>query len=107
MRLSLAFAILFADDDETPHGGQLTPPTQKAISASRPRWVTGGWSGAGERRSAGGAGGGGAVRGPARGGTAGGPCGGPGRGRAGVLGFSDPRVGGRGGRRARGGDARG
>ena len=32
----------------TPQGGVITPPTQKATSASRLRWVTGGWSGAGE-----------------------------------------------------------
>src|SRR5260370_1262867 len=62
--------------------GETTPPTQKAISASRPRWVTGGWSGAGERRSAGGAAGGGSLRGSAPGGTAGGPCRGARRGRA-------------------------
>ena len=37
----------------TPQGGIITPPTQMAISASRLRWVTGGWSGAGERRGAG------------------------------------------------------
>ena len=57
----------------TPQGGILTPPTQKATSASRPRWVTGVWSAAGERRGAGGAAGvrsgrvlaaGGAGRGP-------------------------------------------
>ena len=39
-----------------PQGGVVTPPTQQAISASRPRWVTGGWSAAGERRGAGRAG---------------------------------------------------
>jgi retron-type reverse transcriptase len=39
----------------TPQGSPTTPPTQKATSASRPRWVTGVWSAAGERRGAGGA----------------------------------------------------
>ena len=38
-----------------PQGGVFTPPTQRAISASRSRWVTGGWSVAGEGRGAGGA----------------------------------------------------
>ena len=45
----------------TPQGSIITPPTQRAISASRPRWVTGGWSVAGERRAAGSAGGAGLV----------------------------------------------
>ena len=40
----------------TPQGGPTTPPTQRATSASRPRWVTGGWSVAGERRAVGSAG---------------------------------------------------
>jgi retron-type reverse transcriptase len=31
----------------TPQGGILTPPTQWATSASKSRWVTGGWSGRG------------------------------------------------------------
>src|SRR5437763_15335381 len=35
--------------------GDPTPPTQEATSASRSRWVTGVWSGAGERRGADGA----------------------------------------------------
>src|SRR5258708_4674967 len=39
----------------TPQGGILTPPTQRATSALRSRWVTGGWSAAGERCGAGGA----------------------------------------------------
>src|SRR5260370_40058915 len=77
--------------------GETTPPTQKAISASRPRWVTGGWRGAGERRSAGGAAGVGSVRVPARGGTAGVPGGRPGRCRAGFLGSPDRRLAGRAG----------
>src|SRR5271157_698823 len=48
----------FAPTEEgTPQGGVITPPTQLAISASRSRWVTGGWSAAGERRTADGAGG--------------------------------------------------
>ena len=34
----------------TPQGSPTTPPTQKAISALRSRWVTGVWSVAGERR---------------------------------------------------------
>ena len=38
-----------------PQGGVITPPTQRAISALRSRWVTGVWSVAGERRGAGGA----------------------------------------------------
>src|SRR5215472_18568323 len=37
----------------TPQGGIITPPTQRAISASRSRWVTGVWSADGERRAAG------------------------------------------------------
>ena len=45
----------------TPQGGVITPPTQRATSASRPRWVTGGWSVAGERRAAGSGGGAGLV----------------------------------------------
>ena len=36
-----------------PQGGPVTPPTQKATSVSRLRWVTGGWSAGGERRGAG------------------------------------------------------
>src|SRR5208283_3448297 len=61
------------------HGGDVTPPTQEAISASRSRWVTGVWSGAGERRSAGGAAGvrSGRVRAPAGAGRD--PGGSPGR----------------------------
>jgi RNA-directed DNA polymerase len=51
----------------TPQGGILTPPTQKATSASRLRWVTGGWSAAGERHGAGGAAGVGSGRVPAQG----------------------------------------
>ena len=35
---------------DTPARAGRTPPTQKAISASRSRWVTGVWSAAGERR---------------------------------------------------------
>ena len=34
----------------TPQGSPITPPTQRAISASGSRWVTGVWSGAGEHR---------------------------------------------------------
>src|SRR6185312_3291172 len=40
-------------DRRTPQGSAVTPPTQKATSASRLRWVTGGWSVAGERHGAG------------------------------------------------------
>jgi retron-type reverse transcriptase len=79
----------------TPQGGVVTPPTQLAISASRSRWVTGGWSVAGDRRGAGGAGraGGGAAAGVRAGGRAGGdPGGGAGRDRAGRLGPADPGV---------------
>ena len=47
----------------TPQGGVITPPTQRATSVSRSRWVTGGWSAAGERRAAGDAGRAGAVSG--------------------------------------------
>ena len=36
----------------TPQGGVSTPPTQQVVSVSRSRWVTGVWSGAGERRGA-------------------------------------------------------
>jgi retron-type reverse transcriptase len=36
-------------------GGPATPPTQKAISVLRSRWVTGVWSVGGDRRSTGGA----------------------------------------------------
>jgi RNA-directed DNA polymerase len=73
----------------TPQGGIITPPTQLAISASRSRWVTGGWSVAGERRAAGGAGrsagvGSGRVR--ARGGAVGDPGRRAGRRRDGGLG---------------------
>ena len=53
----------------TPQGGPITPPTQKATSVSRLRWVTGGWSGAGERRGADGAVGSRSGRVPARGGA--------------------------------------
>ena len=63
----------------TPQGSILTPPTQKATSASRLRWVTGGWSAAGERRGAGGAAGVGSGRVPARGGAVCDPGGRPGR----------------------------
>ena len=45
----------------TPQGGILTPPTKLAISASKSRWVTGGWSVAGDRGEAGRAGRGGAC----------------------------------------------
>jgi hypothetical protein len=45
----------FAGPSQTSQGGINTPPTQRAISASRSRWVTGGWSVAGEGRGAGGA----------------------------------------------------
>ena len=60
-------------DAGTPQGGILTPPTQLAISASRSRWVTGGWSAAGERGVAGadGCAGGGAACGVRAGGGAG------------------------------------
>src|SRR3984957_14777752 len=70
----------------TPQGGLVTPPTQKATSASRPRWVTGGWSVAGEPRGAGGAAGAGSGRFPARGGAARGPGGRAGRRRTGGVG---------------------
>ena len=89
-----------------PQGGVVTPPTQKAISASRPRWVTGVWSGDGERRGAGGAAGvrsgrvraaGGAGRDP--GGRAGrrrdggvGPAGREVAGGAGYLDAGDDRI---------------
>jgi hypothetical protein len=70
----------------TPQGGVITPPTQKATSASRLRWVTGGWSGAGEPRGAGGAAGAGSGRFPVRGGAVCGPDGRAGRRRAGGVG---------------------
>jgi ABC-type lipoprotein export system ATPase subunit len=69
-----------------------TPPTQKATSALRLRWVTGGWSGAGERRGAGGAAGVASGRVPARGGAVCDPGGRPGRRRDGFLGSSGRRV---------------
>src|SRR5579863_720501 len=66
--------------------GESTPPTQKAISASRPRWVTGVWSAAGERRGAGGAAGVRSGRVLAAGGAGRGPGGRAGRRRAGGVG---------------------
>ncbi len=56
-----------ASEEGAPQGASASPPTQKAISASRLRWVTGGWSAAGERHGAGGAAGVGSGRVPARG----------------------------------------
>ena len=55
--LALPDGTLRQRDRGTPQGSASTPPTQKATSASRLRWVTGGWSGAGEGRVAGSAGG--------------------------------------------------
>lgn len=75
-------------DTGTPQGSILTPPTQRAISALRSRWVTGVWSGAGERRAAGGAGGVRPGRVPARGGAGCSPGQRAGRRRAGCLGPS-------------------
>jgi len=69
-----------------PQGGVVTPPTQRAISASRSRWVTGVWSGAGERRGARGAAGVRSGRVPARGGAVRGPGGRAGRRGAGGVG---------------------
>jgi len=50
-----------ARDKGTPQGSCITPPTKLAISASKSRWVTGGWSVAGDRGEAGRAGRGGAC----------------------------------------------
>src|SRR6202166_5337713 len=75
--------------------GETTPPSQLAISASRSRWVTGGWSVAGERRGAGGAGragGGAAARVRATCGAGRDSGRGAGRDRAGRLGPADPGV---------------
>src|SRR5437868_9965714 len=66
--------------------GDPTPPTQEATSASRSRWVTGVWSGAGERRGAGGAAGVRSGRVLAAGGAGRGPGGRAGRRRAGGVG---------------------
>ena len=81
----------------TPQGSINTPPTQKATSALRSRWVTGGWSVAGERRSAGWAAGVGAGRVRAGGGAVRHPGGRPGRRGAGGLGPACRRVAGRAG----------
>ena len=70
----------------TPQGSPATPPTQKAISALRSRWVTGVWSVAGERRGAGGAAGVGSGRVRAAGGAGRYPGGRAGRRRAGGVG---------------------
>ncbi len=72
-----------------PQGASITPPTQLAIPALRSRWVTGGWSAAGERGVAGadGRAGGGAASGVSAGGGAGRDLGRrAGRDRAGQLG---------------------
>src|SRR5579859_5595104 len=83
----------FAPTEEgTPQGGVITPPTQKVISASRLRWVTGGWSVAGERRGAGGAAGVGSGRVRAAGGTGRDPGGRAGRRRTRGLGPAGRRV---------------
>src|SRR5437762_7464584 len=78
--------------------GDPTPPTQEATSASRSRWVTGVWSGAGERRGADGAAGFRSGRVLAAGGA--GRCPGwrAGRRRAGGVGPAGGGVGGGGGR---------
>ena len=60
---------LSESEQGTPQGAPVTPPTQRAISASRSRWVTGGWSVAGERRGAVGAAGVGSGRVRAAGGA--------------------------------------
>src|SRR5579859_8212426 len=59
--------------------GETTPPTQEAISVLSSRWVTGVWSGAGERRGASGAAGVRSGRVRAAGGAGCDPGGGPGR----------------------------
>src|SRR3989442_9243276 len=75
--------------------GDTTPPTQLATSASRSRWVTGGWSVAGDGRAcAGRAGRGGAAGVSARGGAGRDPGCGNGRDRAGRLGPADLGVAG-------------
>ena len=67
--LQLPDGTLQERDRGTPQGSAITPPTQKATSASRSRWVTGVWSAAGERRGAGRAAGVGSGRVRAAGGT--------------------------------------
>jgi RNA-directed DNA polymerase len=87
------------NDTGTPQGSILTPPTQLAISVLRSRWVTGGWSVAGDGRAgAGRAGRGGAAR-VCTGGGAGRDLGGrAGRDRAGRLGPAGRGLAGRAGR---------
>src|SRR6516225_4795745 len=66
--------------------GEITPPTQKAISVLRSRWVTGGWSAGGDRRGAGRAAGVVSGRVRAAGGAGRDPGGRAGRRRAGGVG---------------------
>src|SRR5215831_12390281 len=83
----------------TPQGGVITPPTQLATSASKSRWVTGGWSVAGDGRAgAGWAGRGGAAGVCARGGAGRDLGGRAGRDRAGRLGPAGRGLAGRAGR---------
>src|SRR5215468_1255943 len=89
----------FAPTEEgSPQGSPITPPTQLATSASKSRWVTGGWSVAGDGRAgAGWAGRGGAAGVCARGGAGRDLGGRAGRDRAGRLGPAGRGLAGRAG----------